>query len=124
METRKCVDAQLERREYMNTEPNLDNRPNFKNSLLYTIHRLSFKEKLLWILQIVIPITILITAILGLNDILPITITNIADLLLLTFLFILCGFKFLRERMLYAVVYFVLAALLCSILIASFFIYH
>lgn len=113
-----------ERREYMNSEPNLDNRPNFKNSFLYTIHRLSFKEKLLWILQIVIPITILTTAILGLNGILPIAITNIADLLLLTFLFILCGFKFLRERMLYAVIYFVLAALLCSILIASFFIYH
>lgn len=108
----------------MSSETNLNNKPNFKNSLLYTIHKLSWKDKILWLLQVVIPITILITAILGLNGILPIETTNIVDLLLLTFLFILCGFKFIRERKLYAIVYFILAALLCSILIANFYIYH
>lgn len=116
--------TELEGRKFMNSETNSENKPNFKNSLLYTVHKMSWKDKVLWILQIIIPITILVTAVLGLKGILPITTTNTIDLLLLSFLFILCGFKFIRERMLYAVVYFVLAALLCSILIASFFIYH
>lgn len=93
-----------------------------KNKIQYIIHQLSQKEKIIWVLQMVITITILVLAILGLNDILPITLTNMIDVILLIFLFLICGIRLIPERIVYAVIYFVVAALMCAILVASFFI--
>lgn len=100
----------------------MSNNSNFKNSLSYVINKMSVREKVIWVLQAIFPIMILIFAILGLNDILSIHITNTVDLVLISILFIICGIKFFPERKVYAVIYFVLAVLMCAILAASFFI--
>lgn len=100
----------------------MSNNSNFKNSLLYIINKMSVRDRIIWVLQSVFPVAILILAILGLNDILPIHITNTIDLVLISLLFIICGVKFFPERKVYSIIYFVLAVLMCGILIASFFI--
>ena len=88
----------------------------FKNSVGYFIQRHSVKECIILILQISITITIL-----GLDNILPITTTNTVDLVLLALLCIICGIRFVPNRMVYAVIYFVVAAVICCVFIASFF---
>lgn len=93
-----------------------------KNRLSYIISHLSVKEKIIWVLQMLFAAAILVTAILGLRDIVPIRLTNTIDLVLLVLLFIICGIKFIPERIVYAVIYFILSALMCAILIAGFFI--
>lgn len=100
----------------------MSNDSNFKNSLLYVINKMSVRDRIIWVLQLVFPVAILVLAILGLNDILPIHITNTIDLVLISLLFIICGVKFFPERKVYAIIYFVLAVLMCGVLIASFFI--
>ncbi len=93
----------------------------FKNSVGYFIQRHSVKECVILILQISITITILALAVLGLDNILPITTTNTVDLVLLALLCIICGIRFVPNRMVYAVIYFVVAAVICCVFIASFF---
>ncbi len=93
----------------------------FKNSVEYFVQRHSVKECIILILQISITITILALAVLGLDNILPITITNTVDLVLLALLCIICGIRFVPNRMVYAVIYFVVAAVICCVFIASFF---
>ena len=93
----------------------------FKNSVGYFIQRHSVKECVILILQISITITILALAVLGLDNILPITTSNTVDLVLLALLCIICGIRFVPNRMVYAVIYFVVAAVICCVFIASFF---
>lgn len=93
-----------------------------KNSFLYILNHMTLKDKIIWVLQVIFPAAILVVAILGLNNVFPIRTTNMIDLVLLMLMFIICGIKLLPERMVYAVIYFVLSALMCGILIASFFI--
>ncbi len=93
-----------------------------KNKIMYIINRLSRKEKIIWVIQMVITISILVLAVLGLNDVFSIYLTNTIDLILLILLFLISGIRLVPDRMVYAIIYFVLAALMCSILIASFFI--
>lgn len=99
-----------------------DRTNRIKNSLSYIISHMSTKEKIIWIMQFVFAAAILVTAILGLCNTVPISLTNTIDLVLLVLLFILCGIKFVPERIVYAIIYFILAALMCAILIAGFFI--
>ncbi len=93
----------------------------FKNSVGYFTQRHSVKECIILILQISITITILALAVLGLENILPINITNTIDLVLLALLCIICGIRFVPNRMVYAVIYFVVAAVITCVFIASFF---
>ncbi|MCI9538086.1 MAG: hypothetical protein HFG35_07325 [Eubacterium sp.] len=93
----------------------------FKNSVGYFIQKHSIKECIILILQISITITILTLAVLGLDNILPITTTNTVDLVLLALLCIICGIRFIPNRIVYAVIYFVVAAVICGVFIASFF---
>ena len=93
----------------------------FKNSVGYFIQRHSVKECIILILQISITITIRALAVLGLDNILPITTTTTVDLVLLALLCIICGIRFVPDRMVYAVIYFVVAAVICCVFIASFF---
>ncbi|MCM1246127.1 MAG: hypothetical protein NC293_10855 [Roseburia sp.] len=99
-----------------------DHTNSTKNRLSYIISHLSVKEKIIWVLQVLFAAAILITAILGLRNIVPIDLTNTIDLVLLLLLFIICGIKFVPERIVYAVIYFVFAALMGAILIAGSFI--
>lgn len=99
-----------------------DNVNSTKNKLSYIMNRLTRKEKIIWVLQMTFTITILVLAVLGLKGILSIYLTNTIDLILLILLFIICGVRLVPERIVYAIIYFVLAALMCGILIASFFI--
>lgn len=99
-----------------------DHTNSTKNRLSYIFSHLSVKEKIIWVLQMLFAVAILVTAILGLRGIVPIGLTNTIDLILLLLLFIICGIKFIPERIVYAIIYFILAALMCAILIAGFFI--
>lgn len=99
-----------------------DNVNSTKNKLSYVMNRLTRKEKIIWVLQMTFTITILVLAVLGLKGILSIYLTNTIDLILLILLFIIGGVRLVPERIVYAIIYFVLAVLMCGILIASFFI--
>lgn len=99
-----------------------DNVNSTKNKLSYIMNRLTRKEKIIWVLQMTFTITILVLAVLGLKGILSIYLTNTIDLILLILLFIIGGVRLVPERIVYAIIYFVLAVLMCGILIASFFI--
>ena len=99
-----------------------DNVNSTKNKLSYIMNRLTRKEKIIWLLQMTFTITILVLAVLGLKGILSIYLTNTIDLILLILLFIIGGVRLVPERIVYAIIYFVLAVLMCGILIASFFI--
>ncbi len=99
-----------------------DNVNSTKNKLSYIMNRLTRKEKIIWVLQMTFTITILVLAVLGLKGILSIYLTNTIDLILLILLFIIGGVRLVPERIVYAIIYFVLAALMCGILITSFFI--
>ena len=99
-----------------------DNVNSTKNKLSYIMNRLTRKEKIIWLLQMTFTITILVLAVLGLKGILSIYLTNTIDLILLILLFIIGGVRLVTERIVYAIIYFVLAVLMCGILIASFFI--
>lgn len=98
-----------------------DNTDRVKDALLHEVKQLTAKERIIWVLQVLFPIAIIITAILGLTDIVSIHKTYIIDLILLMLLFIICGVKLLPKRTMYAIIYFVVATLLCGILIAGFF---
>lgn len=91
-----------------------------KNILLHEVKQLTVKEKIIWILQVLFPIAIIITAVLGLTDIVSIQMSNTIDLILLMLLFIICGVKLLPKRIMYAIIYFVVAALMCAIMVTSF----
>lgn len=99
-----------------------DRTNHVKNSISYIISHLSTKEKIIWVLQLLFAVAILVTAILGLREIVPIDLTNTIDLVLLVLLFILCGIKYIPNRIVYAVIYFILAAFMCAVLVAGFFI--
>lgn len=92
-----------------------------KNNVGYFIKEHSVKDCIILILQVCITITILTLAVLGLDNILPITTTNTVDMVLLALLCIICGIRFLPNRMVYAVIYFVVAAVICCVFAASFF---
>lgn len=82
----------------------------------------SIKRHWITIIQVILSIAILVFAALGLTDSFPLVITNIIDLILITILLIICGVRFLPDRTVYAIIYFVSAGVSFSILVASFFI--
>ncbi len=94
----------------------------FKERLTYIYDHLTMKERVIWVLQLILSIAILIIAVLGLKNVYPIYTTNVIDLVLLICLFVVCGVKFLPERVIYAIIYFILALAMGAILVASFFI--
>ncbi len=100
----------------------MSGKSDWKNSLSYTINQLSTSDKVYWILQTVLSFAILVIAFLGIKGIMSFRSSNIINLSLLTLLFVICGTRFVRNRIVYAIIYFVLAALMGGILIASFFI--
>ncbi len=94
----------------------------FMTTLKKLASDMSVKDRVLWILQSVISCAILIIAILGLIKVMSISISNSIDMVLLFFLFIICGLKYIPGRFLYATINFIIALLICGIYVASFFI--
>lgn len=99
----------------MNTQGN-----NFKNSLLYIINKMTLKEKIIWVIQMILTVVILVLAILGMNNVISIQAVIPIDSILLTLLFIACGIRTIPERVIYAILYFICALAMCGIFIASF----
>ncbi len=100
----------------------MDKKTCFKERVVYIYEHLSRKERVIWLLQLILSIAVLVIAMIGIKGIYPIYTTNAIDLVLLSCLFIVSGVKFIPDRVIYASIYFILALMMGAILIASFFI--
>nr|MBP3599235.1 hypothetical protein [Eubacterium sp.] len=100
----------------------MEKNANFKERLVYVYNHLTVKERVVWVLQMILTIVVLVIAMLGIKGVYPIYMTNVIDLVLLMCLFVVSGIKFVPERIIYAIIYFVLALVMGAILVASFFI--